>query len=74
MANLKIVNSEIKKLYPTFDIKVIRGQGYVYFDGEDGFDKIDSLYVNPTSTTTNDLINMVADSVNIAILRNFSEI
>lgn len=59
MANFKEVNKAVKAAFPHLDIEVVRGQGYVYYCGEDGFDKINSLYANPTSTTTASMIRMV---------------
>jgi len=49
MANFSAVNKALKAAYPMLDIEAVRGNGYVYFDGEDGFNKIDSICVHPTS-------------------------
>lgn len=59
MANFKEVNKAVKVAFPSLDIEVVRGQGYVYYCGADGFDKINSLYAHPTSTTTASMIRMV---------------
>ena len=67
MANMQQVNKAIKAKYPTLDIQVIRGNGYVYFDGNDGFDKLDSIYVNPVSTSTEDLIQFVFEEIEFNI-------
>ena len=54
MANLKKVNKTIKTT-TGLDIEVVRGDGYVWFDGDDGFDKIDSVYAHPVTTTTDEM-------------------
>ena len=58
MANFTKVNKAIKDSHPDLDIKAIRFKGYVYFDGEDGFDKIESIYSHPTSTSTETMIRL----------------
>lgn len=63
MANMTVVNKAIKTKFPTLDIQVIRGDGYIYFDGKDGFDKIDSTYVNPVSTSTETVIKLVIQDI-----------
>jgi hypothetical protein len=63
MANFAAVNKALKAAYPALDIEVVRGNGYVYFDGEDGFDKIESIWVNPSSTGTAALTRFVIESV-----------
>jgi len=63
MANFAAVNKALKAAYPALNIEVVRGEGYVYFDGDDGFDKIDSIFVHPTSTSTADLTRFVIESV-----------
>lgn len=67
MANFKEVNKQIKKAYPHLDILAVRGDGYVYFDGDDGFDKIPSIYTNPPSTGTQTLIKMCLSRIEYAI-------
>lgn len=64
MANMKEVNKAIKKTFPSLDVYLVKGSGYVYYDGEDGFDKIDSLYSNPVSTKTADMIKMAIEDIN----------
>tara|TARA_Y100001973_G_C5207504_1_gene342662 strand:- start:8314 stop:8529 length:216 start_codon:yes stop_codon:yes gene_type:complete len=56
VANFKIVNREIKRMFK-LDIEVVRGEGYVYFELAD-YD-IPSIYVNPTSISTSDLVRLV---------------
>lgn len=63
MANFAAVNKALKAAYPALDIEVVRGNGYVYFDGKDGFDKIESICVNPASTSTAALTRFVIESV-----------
>lgn len=67
MANFRSVNKAIKEAYPNLDIKAIRGEGYVYFDGEDGFDQVASIYTHPTSTTTEAMIRFCMYEINKAI-------
>lgn len=63
MANMKIVNASIKKHFPDADIVAVRGCGYVYFDGDDGFGKVESIMANPTTTATEDLIRICQDEI-----------
>jgi len=63
MANFAAVNRAVKAAFPQLDIEVVRGEGYVFFDGDDGFDKIDSIFVHPTSTPTSDLIRFAIEAV-----------
>jgi len=42
---IKNLNAEIARRYPSLDIELVKGRGYFYFDGDDGFDAIDSIYV-----------------------------
>lgn len=63
MANFKKVNQAVKSEFPNLDIEVVRGSGYVYFDGNDGFDKIDAIYVNPTCVSTEDLVRFCIENI-----------
>lgn len=45
MITIKRLNKEIKARYPDLDIELVQGEGYFYFDGDDGLDKIESIYV-----------------------------
>lgn len=72
MANFSEVNKAIKQAYPSLDIQAVRGNGYIYFDGEDGFDEIPSLYVHPTSTTTQTVIRLCLEEIEHSINRNQS--
>nr|WP_192963440.1 hypothetical protein [Pseudomonas fluorescens]CEK42274.1 hypothetical protein PQBR57_0321 [Pseudomonas fluorescens SBW25] len=67
MANFTAVNKAIKKAWPTLDIQAVRCKGYVYFDGEDGFDKIGSIYSHPTSTATETMIRFCFRQIKQAI-------
>lgn len=58
MANFKAVNKAVRALYPSLDIEVVRGDGYVYFSGGDGFGLVSSVWAHPTSTSTEDLIEL----------------
>ena len=62
MANFLAVNKALKKAFPNLDIKAVRGAGYVYFAGNDGFDK-NSIYVNPSSISTAEMIQIVLEAV-----------
>ena len=66
MANFAAVNKAIKKTFPTLDIQAVRFKGYVYFDGDDGFDKINSIYSHPTSTSTDTMIRLCLNEINKA--------
>lgn len=63
MANFLIVNKALKKAFPSLKIEAVRGAGYVYFSGDDGFDKIDSIFVHPTCTNTAEMIQIVLAAV-----------
>jgi len=63
MANMRHVNQYIKTNFPDLRVEAVRGEGYVYFDGEDGFDKIESIYVNPVSISTDDLIEIIMETL-----------
>lgn len=63
MANFKQVNKAVRQRFPELDIEVVRGVGYVYFCGEDGFDKIDSIMTHPTSTSTDEMIRLCIDEI-----------
>ena len=63
MANFAAVNRALKAAYPALDIEVVRGDGYVYFDGDDGFARINAIFVHPVSTSTADLTRLVIEVV-----------
>lgn len=62
MANMREVNKAIKAAHPELKVEAVRGDGYVYFDGE-GFDEIPSIYSNPVGTSTSDMIRMCVEAV-----------
>lgn len=62
MANMREVNKAIKAAHPELKVEAVRGDGYVYFDGE-GFDEIPSIYSNPVGTSTADMIRMCVEAV-----------
>jgi len=66
MANMRAVNKAIKAAYPGLQIEAVRGDGYVYFDGNDGFDKIESVYCHSVTTATEDMIRVVLDAISWA--------
>ena len=63
MANMTAVNRAIRKQFPDLDIEAVRGDGYVYFGGDDGFYIISSIYAHPFVTPTADMIRMCIDSI-----------
>lgn len=63
MANMKEVNKSIKFAFKGLDIVAVRGCGYIYYDGLDGFDQIDSLYTNPVTTSTEIVIKLVLQDI-----------
>lgn len=67
MANFKLVNQAIKKTYPNLDIQAVKGNGYVYFCGKDGFDNVSSIYSNPTSTSTETMIRFCLREISYSI-------
>lgn len=69
MANFKQVNKAVKQQFPHLDIEVVRGEGYVYFSGEDGYN-IDSIWTHPTSTNTEDMVRLVIDQIEYYIKKN----
>jgi hypothetical protein len=67
MANMAAVNKAIKSRFPHLDIEVVRGDGYVYFDGADGFDKIESIMTHPVYTPTDDVMRMTIEQIKHAL-------
>jgi hypothetical protein len=63
MANFKQVNAIIKAAFPAREIEAVRGEGYVYFDGKDGFDIVDSIWSAPASTSTEDMARMALENI-----------
>ena len=61
MANFKQVNLQIKKRHE--GIELVRGDGYAYFDGANGCDKIDSIWTHQTSTSTEDMTRMALEAI-----------
>lgn len=62
MANFNQVNKAVRQKFNTLDIEVERGEGYVYFSGDDGLE-IESIMVHPTSTSTEDMIRLCVDEI-----------
>lgn len=62
MANFKEVNKFVKTNFPSIDVEVVRGEGYVYYFGNDS-DKLESIMTHPTSTSTEDLCYLVAQDL-----------
>lgn len=73
MANFADVNKAIKKAFPGKKIVAVRGPGYVYFEGDDGFDKIKAIYSNPQTTSTEDMIRMVLEDISSYLEEQESE-
>ena len=59
MASMKLVNKMIKSAFPNLDIEAVKGPGYVYFNGNDGLDKIPSTYVHVPAYTTEQLAEIL---------------
>lgn len=57
------INKAIKKEFPNHDIEVVIGDGYFYFDGDDGFDKIESIYVEPKSVCVDTAKRMILQHI-----------
>lgn len=71
MANFKHVNQYIKTNYPNYDITAVRGDGYVYFEGDDGFNKVESIYgADPVATSTSDMVDIVLQQIQDYLLAN----
>lgn len=62
MANFKQVNKMVNRKFPHLDIEVVRGEGYVYFSGEDGYE-LRSIYTHPVSTSTEDVIRLAIEEI-----------
>ena len=62
MANFSKINILIKKQYPQLDIEVVRGVGYIYFSGNDGYN-IDSIMTHPVTTSTEDVLRMCLSEI-----------
>ncbi len=62
MANFKEVNKAIAAK-TGMDIEAVRGDGYVHFDGEDGFDKVPSVYANPVTTPTDEMTRFCLEAI-----------
>lgn len=63
MANMMAVNRAIRRQFPDLDIEAVRGDGYVYFAGDDGHDVVASIYAHPPVTPTADMIRMCVESI-----------
>ena len=63
MANMKEVNKAIKSEFKGLDIVAVKGDGYIYYDGKDGFDEIDSLYTNPFTSKTDVVVKLVIQDI-----------
>ena len=63
MANMTAVNRAIKKQFPALDIEAVRGNGYVYFGGDHGFDLVSSIYAHPPVTPTAEMIRMCIENI-----------
>jgi len=63
MANFRTVNAALARAFPDLDVSVVRGDGYVYFDGDDGYGKITSIYVHPPTVSTAMLIEWATTAI-----------
>jgi|TARA_R110000823_G_scaffold2420_4_gene9853 hypothetical protein len=62
MANFKDVNKAIRVL-TGLDIEAVRGDGYVWFEGVHGFDKINSVYAHPVTTPTGEMARLCLEAI-----------
>jgi len=62
MANFKEVNKAIKARFPDCNIEMVRGCGYAYY-GLNGYDKINSVFSHPTTTTTDEMIEFAIQDI-----------
>ena len=53
----------IKHQFPKLNIVAVRGDGYVYFDGTDGYLELDNIYANPASTSTDDMFRLCKEEI-----------
>lgn len=63
MANFRKINDAVRTEFPALDIEAVRGDGYIYFDGDDGFDKVPSIWANPPSLNTVTATRMVFEAI-----------
>ena len=68
MANMNTLNKWIKFRFPDLDIEAVRGDGYVYFIGEDGLDVVESIYSNPPTTDTRIMMVMCFENIERAFV------
>ena len=57
------INKALKAAYPDKDIEAVAGSGYIFFDGDDAFDKIPSIYCCPKSVSAAVRMTLVMDQV-----------
>lgn len=70
MANMREVNKAIKAAFPNLKIELVRGDGYAYFDGDDGFGKFESIVSHPPVTATDAMIRMALDTIETTLKEN----
>lgn len=63
MANMKDVNKALLKEFSTLNVVAVRGSGYIYFTGRDGWEIVESVWVNPTTTSTPDTVRLCIEAV-----------
>jgi hypothetical protein len=68
MANMAAVNKAIKTRFPNLDIEAVRGGGYVYFVGEDGADKVASIYSHPPVTPTSSMAKWCFENIELSLM------
>ena len=67
MANMAAVNNAIKKQFPNLDIEAVRAGGYVYFVGDDGLDKVFSIYSHPPVTPTSLMVQWCFENIELSL-------
>lgn len=63
MANMRDVNKAIKQWFPNLEIEAVRGDGYVYFVHSDKYEQLESVYANPPTTPTGEMIRLCLEQI-----------
>ena len=66
MVSLKKVNKAIQDEFPDMDISLVRGAGYFYFVGDDGMDLVESIFCQPSTAVTDNLIDEAITLIRMA--------
>lgn len=66
MPSFKKVNKAIAEAFPFLDIEAVNGGTYIYFEGYDGFDKVESVMCYVRSISTADLERLCIEAIQCA--------